>query len=87
MTLIESTRRTWCIEKVAKQIIINIINEGIEKGQWELYPEIGENDWADVENQIEALLMDIEEDKDDPAPNDFATAYSMLVAHSSEASQ
>lgn len=60
------------IRTVARRVLWDLA-QNVHDGLWESYPDIGENDWLDVVQAVEALA---------PLPDAkrYETAYALLAA-------
>jgi len=61
----------WAIQAVARQAIHMACVDGGGYPEWENFPEIGENDWLDILEEIEM---------ETPAQPMYFTAYDFLEA-------
>lgn len=61
------------IEIVARTAIAQCVDTELRDGLWEMYPEIGESDWTEIESQMEAIA-----NANHPGHEQFAAAYEYL---------
>jgi hypothetical protein len=60
---------------VAERVIAETLRSAVRDGLWGDYPEIGEHDWAVIEQRIERVANVF-----DPGPKRFEDAYAMVEA-------
>ena len=70
------TEHEKALETMAQEVLANLVNDTIDYDDlWELYPDIGENDWTSICH----LLMKLT-----PYPADSASAYAFLEARADD---
>lgn len=61
------------IDAIARHLACCSIDDALEDGKWENYPEIGESDWEAVEKRAKAIS-----DRLLPLPDEQIAAYDYL---------